>query len=48
MEDGSRVVYTDGEGFDCPPERECWVEVAEEEAEWTLVNLGSQEKEHGG
>jgi hypothetical protein len=25
IEDGWRLVLTDGEGFDCPPERECWV-----------------------
>ena len=24
IEDGYRLVYTEGAGYDCPPERECW------------------------
>ena len=30
MGNSYRVVFTRGEGFDCPPERECWVELEDE------------------
>lgn len=32
VEDNHRVVYTDGRAYDCPSERECWVDFPAAEA----------------